>query len=103
MRTRPDGERTERQRNNSRVNAVFLCLKNDPRLLEQSGIYFGKSVTRVMHGEPVMQENDNNKTFLSIGGRMTPKAANIAGIILALSAMIASTGFAIALIMYVCR
>ncbi|MEB0968326.1 hypothetical protein VC899_24590 [Citrobacter braakii] len=47
--------------------------------------------------------NRTNKTFLNIGGNMTPKAANIAGIILALSAMIASIGFAVALILYVCR
>ena len=39
-----------------------------------------------------MQVKDNNKTFLSIGGSMTPKAANIAGIILSLSAMIGAIG-----------
>ncbi|EJI7050693.1 hypothetical protein ACOVMX_005037 [Escherichia coli] len=41
-----------------------------------------------------------NKTYLKIGGNMTPKAANIAGIIMALSAMIASIGFAVAVVLY---
>ena len=50
-----------------------------------------------------MQVKDNNKAFLSIGCSMTPKAANIAGIILALSAMIGAIGFAVAAIAYVCR
>ncbi|HEL8054113.1 TPA: hypothetical protein U0D20_003370 [Escherichia coli] len=50
-----------------------------------------------------MKTNNSNKTFLSTGGRMTPKAANIAGIILALSALIGATGFAVAAIIYACN
>jgi hypothetical protein len=47
-----------------------------------------------------MPSKHSNKSSLSIGGRMTSKAANIAGIILALAAFIAASGVTAAAIIY---
>lgn len=50
-----------------------------------------------------MQNKNSSKSSLSIGGRMTPKAANVAGIILSVSALIAALGIAIATVIYACH
>jgi hypothetical protein len=50
-----------------------------------------------------MPKNTNTKTFLRIGGNMSEKGANVAGIILSVSALVASVGLSIAAIVYVMR
>lgn len=50
-----------------------------------------------------MQRNTITKSFLRIGGKMSEKGANIAGVILSVSALVASVGFAIAVIVYAVR
>ena len=50
-----------------------------------------------------MPENINIKSLLRIGGKMSEKGANIAGVILSVSALVASVGFAVAVIAYAVR
>lgn len=50
-----------------------------------------------------MPVKNTSKSSLSIGGRMTSNAANIAGILLALAALVAASGLAVAAIAFVCK